>query len=256
MKNILISTLTLLTIHLGIYSQEIQNFHSSEKSDNLIEIDPILIDEFVKLYVEKEIDQVYSMVADDIKLYNSKENFSSYREMYERYFGKVLSYEQKDLKIATNDYLGQFVTVNYIIEFERYLGKAIGVFQVKDTSTVKMYSFSISMNEFFTIEKRDSIAKPIMNAIIKKDIKKAYNLTSLVFQEDNSFSTFKKQIKEIFKVDIVDYKIYGYKFGLKESKENLNISYLINETGYLELFFTNRDGNFEFEGLDYKSKFY
>jgi len=256
MKNIIIFTLTLLTIHLDIYSQEVQNFYGSEKSFDLIEIDPVLIDEFVELFKENDIDKVYNMVADEIKLIRSKENIKSYREMYERYFGKILRYEQTDFRMSTNEYLGQFVNVSYNIEFERYLGKALGIFLIIDTATVKMHTFDISMNKFFSVEKRDSIAKPILNAIIEKDKKKAYDLTSSIFKENNSISEFKRRINEIFKIDIVDYKMYGYKFGIKEDKESLDIYYVINEKGYLQLFFTKRSENFELDGINYKKNLY
>lgn len=234
--------------------KELQEYNSLQ-TENLVAIDPALPDEFIKSYISNEMDKLYDMVADDIKEMQSKEEMTSFLELFTNYYGKILSYEQTEFGMKTRAGFGQLVTLGYELKFEKYKGKASGVFKVIDSTEVKMFAFNISLNDYTTVETFDKIAKPVINALQEKDKKKVYNLTSTKFKEYVSISDFESRINKIVEIDILDYKMFRNQVGIKDGNEILALYYAINdETGYLQFSFTKSGDKFELDGLNYIPK--
>lgn len=263
-----ILTLILIAISISGYSQkdnkkfskqenkkiqkELKEMLGSQGDIDLVAINPVLVDEFIESLKQNDMDKLWSIVDKDIQKMQSKEDIIKIFGLYEKYFGKVVSYEQATFGTQTRGGFGQLATVEYDVDFEKYKGKANGVFKVYDKNTVKMYSFNLSLEDYTTVDTLNNIAKQTILAIKSKNKKQIYNLTSAQFKEYTPISDFESRIGRILDIEISNIKMFRHQFGMKNGHEVLVIYYDLNDkTGYLQLSFIKEADVFELEGLNY-----
>jgi hypothetical protein len=264
-----ILTLILITITIASYSQkdedkldkremkkmqkELKKMYDSQSDIELITINPELVNEFIESIKQNDMDKLWDMIDPDVQRILSKEDMIKIFGLYDTYFGRLVDYEQTTFGTQTKGGFGQQATVGYDVNFEKYKGKANGVFKVYDKKTVKMFSFNLSLEDYTRVDTFDEIAKPTVDAIKAKDKKQIYDLTSDRFKEYTSISDFESRIRKILDIDILDYKMFRSQFGIKDGNEVLVIYYELNDKqGYLQLSFTKLNDKFELEGLNYK----
>lgn len=263
-----ILTLILITIAITGYSQkdddkprkkdmkkmqkELKEMYGSQSDIEMITIDPELVDEFIQSIKVDDMDKLWGMVDPDVQKMQSKEDMIKIFGLYNKYFGRLVDYEQTTFGMRTKGGFGQLATAGYEVNFEKYKGKANGVFKVYDRNTVKMFSFNLSLEDYTTVDALDEIAKPTVDAIKAKDKKQIYDLTSDRFKEYTSISDFESRIGKILDIDISGFKMFRNQFGIKDGNEVLVIYYEVNDKeGYLQLSFTKLNDKFELEGLYY-----
>lgn len=239
------------------YLRAMQEEYRTKDVDDFTEyFNPALIDTFFTYLINKEIDKIYDMTDEQVKEYQSKEDFKMYFSLFDKYYGKILRYEQTTYGIKGNPMgLGKLATASYDVEFEKYKGIASTVFKIANKDSILMYSFNLSLADYSEIEGFDKISEPALKAILDKDSKALYKLTSQRFKEYNSIADFEAFTKKIFDLDIKDYKIFRNQIGIKEGNEIIVMIYEINEeTGYLQLSFTEIDNVRYLEGFNYRPK--
>jgi hypothetical protein len=235
--------------------EEVNAMYGNKQQKELIIINPEILDAFIENIKINNIDSLYKLTDEDIQKVQSKEDIEKVFNLYTKYYGKVVDYEQTSFGMRTKWAFGQLATVSYDINFEKNKGKANGVFKVYDEKTVKMFSYNISIEDYTVINKLDSISKPIINLIIEKNKKAIYTKTTEKFKKYNSISDFESIINKLLSIDLEDYKTFRYQFGIKDDKEIVIMYYeLRDDQGYIKLDFVQNKDNFELEGLNYISK--
>lgn len=231
---------------------EIVSLSQMQKDADLIPIEPKLVDEFIEAIKSDNMDKVWSMVDEDVQKMQPKDNMIQVFVMYNKYFGRIINYEQTSFGMYIKGSFGQLATVEYDVKFENYSGKGHGVFKVHDTNTVKMFSFNLSLDDYTTVSMIDSIAQSSMDVIKAKRKIQLYNLTSTRFKEYVPLAEFDSMVTQIFLIDIKDYRMYQHQLGIIDGNEVVAVYYEINnKEGYLQLSFTKSGDFFELEGINY-----
>lgn len=272
MRKILKLTLTLILITITItftgYSQnddkpgkrelkklqkELKEMYGSEADFDMVLTDPDLVDEFIESIKQGDMDKLWDFFDADIQNLQSKEDMIKTFGLYDSYYGKLVDYEQITFGLKTQGGFGQFATAEYDVVFEKYKGKANGVFKVYDKDTIKMVSFNLLLEDYTTVDTFDYIARPTIDAIKSKDKKQIYDLTSERFKEYTSISDFESRIAKILDIDFSDIKMFRHQFGIKDGNEVIVINYEVGDKiGYLQLSFTKLNEIFELEGFNYR----
>lgn len=235
--------------------KEFQRQMRENSESELIDIKPKLVDEFIETVKNNDMDKLYRMVDSKVKTIQSKDDMTKLFGLYRKYFGQILNYEQTAFGMKVINGRGQFATVSYDVVFEKYTGKATGAFKVYSQDTIKMSSFNFALADYTTVDEFEIIGKPTIDAIIVKDKKQVYDLTSARFKEYNSTADFEERMTKLLDKDLSDLKMHRHQFGLKEGNEVLIIFYeLKGNIGHLQLSFTKLTDKFELEGLNYISK--
>lgn len=237
--------------------RELQELYKPKEISDFSEyFNPSLIDTFFSYLINKKVELIYNMTDEQVKEYQSKEDFEKYFNLFDKYYGKIIKYEQSTYGIRGNPMgQGKLATATYDIEFEKYKGTASTVFKVVNKDTILMYSFNLSLADYTLIDGFDKISEPAIKAILDKDSKALYKLISQRFKEYNSIADFEAFTNKIFDLDIKDYKIFRNQIGIKEGNEITVMIYEINEgTGYLQLSFTEIENVRYLEGFNYQPK--
>ncbi|MFB6319632.1 hypothetical protein [Saccharicrinis sp. FJH54] len=267
MKRLLLILIVFGLISIHTFSQDsikYSDYLNLDTADNIdtAQIKKLLFNAFgnsfndtvFKYIMNKQIDLLYEMADDDLKKIQTNEDLNDYFNLLYNYYGIITDYEQTGFYFKSTP-KGMMHTSIYAVNFNDKKGSATIYLHEVDSLNSKLLGFNLKLDDYTYLNKMDSIAIPIINAILQKDKKSIYSFTSQRFKEYNSVAEFESLISKILSLKVDNHKMFQNQISISNGNESIAITYAINnEEGYLRLTFTNIDNKMYLEGINYKEK--
>jgi len=270
MKNIILFSIIVL-LSISLYGQEadtlykedmkelIKEMQMKEQNLNAFDVDkfysyfnPKLIDTFF-IYIQNDnYNKIYDNSDDILKDMQSKEDLVKYLNAIKHIYGKIKTYNNRTYSIKSQ-LTKPIAYATYDVEFENTKAVIQTGFTIIDSLTIKLLLFEIKTNDYTNFNDFDTLTKSTFDYIIAKNYKGLFNSTSKRFQDYTSLAKFEEFTDKLSKYDVKSYKLYQNQIGVVKEQIIYYLTYDINESeGYLRLNYTETNGKFLIEGINYE----
>lgn len=228
--------------------KDVENFSSYFK--------PELIDTFFT-YIQKEhYSKLYENCDDILKKMQSKDDLIKYFQMIRSIYGNLNSYKHETYSIKDQWMsMNKVASGNYTVEFDNAKAQVMVAFNIIDSASIKLQSLQIQTVDYSDFEQFKLLTEPTFKFLVSKDYPGLYRSTSDRFQDYTPISKYEEYIIQLDTVNFATHKLFRNQIGVVQGQELYYLTYDINSgEGYLTLTYTETNGIFLLEGLNYVPK--